>query len=167
MRRLLAALALLPLVACGFHPLYAERSPLGYDPALAAIDVRPAPDRIGQIITQTLREQLNPRGAHLPARYILTLNLAVARSNLGIQRDNTSVRGELRFNVGLTLSGAGGGGVVYEDSINTVTAFNLPNDAYAATVAEESAREQAADQLGREIADRIAVFMKRREAEGT
>ena len=73
MRRLLAALALLPLVACGFHPLYAERSPLGYDPALAAIDVRPAPDRIGQIIAQTLREQLNPRGAHLPARYILTL----------------------------------------------------------------------------------------------
>ena len=56
---------------------------------------------------------------------------------------------------------------MYEDSISTVTAFNLPNDAYAATVAEESAREQAADQLGREIADRIAVFMKRREAEGT
>jgi LPS-assembly lipoprotein len=165
-RRALAALVLLPLAACGFRPLYAERSPLDYDPALATIEVRPAPDRIGQILTQSLREQLNPRGAHLPPRYVLTLALSVARSDLGIRRDNTSSRGELSFNVSLTLNATGGGGVVYQDSIRTITAFNLPDDAYAATVAEQNAREAAADELGREIAERLTVFVRRHGGAG-
>ena len=165
-RSALAALLLLPLAACGFRPLYGERSPLGYDPALAAIEVQPARDRAGQILTQSLREQLNPRGAHLPARYVLSIALSVARSDLGVRRDNTSTRGELAFNVSLSLSAVGGGDAVYKDSIHTLTAFNLPDDAYAATVAEENAREEAADQLGREIAERIAVFLRRRGGEG-
>jgi LPS-assembly lipoprotein len=165
--RALAALCLLPLAACGFRPLYAERSPLGYDPTLAAIEVRPAADRIGQILTASLREQLNPRGANLRPRYVLTVALAVARSDLGIRRDNTSSRGELSFAVSLKLNPAGGGDVLFQDSIRTVTAFNLPDDAYAATVAEENAREEAANELGREIAERVAVFMRRQSGEGT
>ncbi len=166
-RSALAVLALLGLAACGFRPLYADRSPLGYDPALATIDVQPAADRVGQILTQSLREQLNPRGAHLPTRYVLTVALSVARSDLGVRRDNTSTRGELAFNVSLTLNAVGGGDTaVYKDSIRTITAFNLPDDAYAASVAERSAREEAADQLGREIANRLAVFMRQHGAEG-
>jgi hypothetical protein len=165
-RRALAALSLLPLAACGFSPLYGERSPLGYDPALAAIEVRPARDRIGQIMTQSLREQLNPLGAHLPVRYIVTLSLSVSRSDLGVRRDNTSSRGELDFNVSVTLNAASGGAVLYQDSIRTITAFNLSDDAYAATVAEQNAREEAANQLGREIAERLAVFLRRRDEAG-
>jgi LPS-assembly lipoprotein len=165
-RRALAALLLVPLAGCGFRPLYAERSSLGYDPALAAIQVQPAPDRVGQILTQSLREQLNPRGAHLPTRYVLTVAVSVVRSDLGIRRDNTSTRGELTFTVSLTLSAVGGGASVYKDSIRSLTAFNLPDDAYAASVAEQNAREEAADQLGREIADRLAVFLRRHGTEG-
>jgi len=165
--RALAALGLLGLAACGFHPLYADRSPLGYDPALAAIEVRPAPDRIGQILTQALREQLNPRGVNLKPRYFLSVALSVARSDLGIRRDNTSSRGELIFSVTLKLNPAGGGDVAFQDSIRSITAFNLPDDAYAATVAEQNAREEAANELGREIAQRIAVFMRRQGAAGT
>jgi LPS-assembly lipoprotein len=165
--RALAALVLLPLAACGFHPLYAERSPLGYDPALAAIEVRPAPDRVGQILVASLREQLNPRGAKLRPRYVLSISLAVARSDLGIRRDNTSSRGQLAFSVSLSLSPAAGGDALFQDSLRTVTAFNVPDDAYAATVAEQSAREETADELGREIAERVAVFLRRQSGEGT
>lgn len=165
--RALAALVLLPLASCGFHPLYAARSPLGYDPTLAAIEVRPARDRIGQILVAALREQLNPRGANLQPRYVLTVTLAVSRSDLGIRRDNTSSRGELALAASLSLNLAGSSDVLFQDSIRTVTAFNLPDDAYAATVAEQSAREEAADALGREAAARVAVFMRRQSGEGT
>jgi LPS-assembly lipoprotein len=166
-RRALAALGLLGLAGCGFHPLYAERSPLGYDPALAAIEVRPAADRIGQILTQSLREQLNPRGVNLKPRYILSIVMSVARSDLGIRRDNTSSRGELVFSVTLKLSPAAGGDVAFQDSIRSITAFNLSDDSYAATIAEQNAREETANELGREVAERVAVFMRRQGGSGT
>ena len=160
-RRAVAALLLLLLAGCGFHPLYADQSPLGYDPTLAAIQVRPVPDRIGQILVDTLREQLNPRGASLKTRYILTINLALNRSDLGVRRDNTSSRGELAINASLILNEAGNNTVAFKDTIRVLTAFNLSDDAYAATVAEQNAREEAAADLGREIAQRLAVYVRR------
>jgi LPS-assembly lipoprotein len=163
-RRALAAALLLALAGCGFHPLYAERSPLGYDPALAAVTVRPVPDRIGQILVASLREQLNPRGATETPRYVLSIGLTVNRSDLGIRRDNTTSRAELRLDVSLQLTPSGGEAVLFRDTLQTLTAFDLPDDAYAATVAEQSARAAAAADLGREIAVRVAVFMQSQRA---
>ena len=57
--------------------------------------------------------------------------------------------------------------MLFQDSIRTMTAFNLPDDAYAATVAEQSAREEAADALGREIADARRRLHAPSEREGT
>jgi LPS-assembly lipoprotein len=159
-----AALLLLSLGGCGFHPLYAERTPLGYDPALAAIDVRPVPERDGQILAAAVREELNPRGATVPQRYVLNIDMSVARSDLGIRRDNTSSRGELSISVSLRLATTGSETPVFRDSLRSITAFNVPDDAYAATVAEQHAREQAADALGREIAARVGIFLHRQEA---
>jgi LPS-assembly lipoprotein len=157
----LACVALLALAGCGFHPLYGGTQALGYDPKLAAIKVQPVPDRIGQILVSSLREQLNPTGQPVPARYVLSVTMSVDRSDLGIRRDNTSTRGELSINATLSLHEAEGDKIVYSDAVRTVTSFNLPDDAYAATVAEDTARTEAADELGREIAERIAVFMRR------
>lgn len=163
-RRGAALLALLLLAGCGFHPLYAAMTPLGYDPALAAIEVRPAPDRDGQILVASVREQLNPRGARLKPRYVLAIGMAIARSDLGIRRDNTSTRGELTISATLTLNDAATNEVVFRDELRTFTAFNRPDDAYAATVAEDKARTEAAADLGREIAERISVYMHRQTA---
>jgi LPS-assembly lipoprotein len=165
-RRLGAMLVTAALGACGFHPLYAEQSTLGYDPTLAAIDVRPAPDRIGQILVAALREQLNPRGAQLQTRYVLAIKLQVARSDLGIRRDNTSTRGELAISTNLILTDATTNQVVYRDEIRRITSFNEPDDAYAATVAEDNAREEAASDLGREIAERLALYVRQQQTGG-
>ena len=67
----LAAL-LLALAGCGFHPLYAAGGGVrDWDPALAAISVRPIPDRPGQILALALRENLNPSGVSAPKRWDL------------------------------------------------------------------------------------------------
>ncbi|HZT51185.1 MAG TPA: LPS assembly lipoprotein LptE [Stellaceae bacterium] len=151
---------LLGLGGCGFHPLYAENSPLGYDPALASVEVRPVPDRIGQILVQSIREQLNPRGVRVKPRYVLSIAITVVRADLGIRRDNTSSRGELTIAATLKLSPPGSDKSVLDDALSTVTSFNRPDDAYAATVAEDSASNVAAADLGRQIAQRIAVYLR-------
>jgi len=156
-----AALLLAALCGCGFHPLYAENTTLGYDPALALVEVRPVPDRVGQILAASVREQLNPHGARLKPRYVLLIAMSLARADLGIRRDNTSSRGELTINANLSLNEAGSNKVLFQDTLRTVTSFNRPDDAYAATVAEDNARELAAADLGREIAERVAVYLQR------
>jgi hypothetical protein len=126
--------------------------------------VRPVPDRIGQILVATVRDQLNPHGARLKPRYVLIIGMSVARADLGIRRDNTSSRGELTIAANLTLNEAGTNAVVYQEALRTITSFNRPDDAYAATVAEDSARELAAADLGREIAQRVAVYLRRQRS---
>lgn len=163
-RRAAFALLLLALSGCGFHPLYAEMSPLGYDPALASVEVRPVPDRVGQILVASVRDQLNPHGARLKPRFVLLIGMTVARADLGIRRDNTSSRGELSIAANLTLNEAGTNTIVFQDVLRTVTSFNRPDDAYAATVAEDYARELAAADLGREIAQRVAVYLHRQRS---
>lgn len=163
-RRLGALLITVALGGCGFHPLYAEQTTLGFDPTLAAIDVRPAPDRIGQILVASVREQLNPRGAQLKTRYVLSIGLQVAQNDLGIRRDNTSTRGELTITTNLVLTDNTSQKVVFHDQIRRITSFNRPDDAYAATVAETNAREEAASDLGREIAERLALYVRQQQA---
>jgi LPS-assembly lipoprotein len=163
-RRTALALLLVALSGCGFHPLYAEMSPLGYDPALASVEVRPVPDRIGQILVASVRDQLNPHGTRVKPRYMLFIVMSVTGGDLGIRRDNTSSRGELSLSADVTLSESGANAVVFQDSLRTVTSYNRPDDAYASTVTEDHAREQAAEDLGREIAQRVAVYLRRQRA---
>ena len=49
-------------------------------------------------------------------------------------------------------------------SIRSTTSFNEPDDAYAATVAEDHAREEAASDLGREIAERVTLYFRTQRA---
>jgi LPS-assembly lipoprotein len=166
-RELRAAALALPLAACGFHPLYGERTALAWNPELAAVDVHPAANRLGQIATDEVRQQLNPRGVAIDPRYELIVTITEADSNLGIARDNTSSRGELLISAALTLHPRGSTRVMFTDSVRSTTAFNLSNDAYAATVAEDNARREAAVDLGREIALRVQLYFERQARGGT
>ncbi|MGH6969754.1 MAG: LPS assembly lipoprotein LptE [Stellaceae bacterium] len=160
-RSILAALAAAPLAGCGFHPLYGGHTAGEYDPRLAAIKVTPIPDRQGQLLALALREKLNPRGVTTPTRYTLTVNLALVRTDLGIQRNATSTRSEINATANYSLSG---GGTSIAGSSRTVSAFNLQDDAWAATVAENDARERAIQDLADAIYVQLSLWSQRRTA---
>jgi LPS-assembly lipoprotein len=158
--RLALALPLAALSACGFRPLYASRQPLGYDPLLAAVDVRPVPDRVGQILVQRLRQELNPQGVALKPRYVLNLTLSLTPTNLGLQRDNTSTHGQLTLIATMKLSPEGTQTVVFEQTVQRIASFDYPFDAYAASVAQDNARDIAANDLAREIAQKLHIYLQ-------
>ena len=157
-------LALSVLTACGFHPLYGAHQPLGYDPNLAAIEVRPAPDRVGQILVDALREELNPSGAQLKPRYVLNMTVTLASANLGIERDNTSTHGELTITASIRLNREGSEDILMSGTVQRIASFVYPFDAYAATVAQDNARDIAANDLAREIAEKLAIYMRQHPA---
>lgn len=160
-RNILAALAAAPLAGCGFHPLYGGRTAGEYDPRLAAIKVAPIADREGQLLELALREKLNPRGIAAPTRYSLTVTLTLTRSDLGIQRNATSTRSEINAAASYHLSGSG---INVTGNSRTVSAFNLQDDAWAATVAEKDARARAIEDLADSIYTQLSLWSQRQTA---
>ena len=160
-RSILAALAAAPLAGCGFHPLYGGHTAGEYDPRLAAIKVAPIPDRQGQLLELALREKLNPRGVTTPTLYTLSISLNLSRSDLGIQRNATSTRSEINASASYLLRGDG---TNVTGNSRTVSAFNLQDDAWAATVAENDARERAIEDLADAIYLQLSLWSQRQTA---
>jgi LPS-assembly lipoprotein len=159
-RRVAFAFAMLPLAACGFHPLYAENRRVADEPALAAIKVMPIADRMGQQLELSLREQLNPHDLSLETRYQLSITLAVSRADLGIQRDATATRGQVNVTAIIVLADAKTAKVLYRASAHSLSAFNVVNDAFAAQVAQDDSDLRTVRDLADEIRTRIAIFLQ-------
>lgn len=157
-------LLILLLGACGFHPLYGERELATAEPELAAIEVMPIKDRIGQELELSLREALNPRAIAVAPRYRLAVSLNVARYDLGIQRDASSTRARVDVIATFQLIDAQNGQSVYLSRTQSTSAFNILNDAYAAQVAEEDARTRTVRDLSDEIRTRLALFLRHQRA---
>ena len=162
-RRAVLALLLLPLAACGFHPLDGEYAQGIDEPELAAIKVAPIRDRIGQQLEWALREELNPRGVSAESRYTLLVSLSITRTDLGLQRDASATRGRIDALAQFSLLDHAGKSI-YSSHTQSVSAFNIVNDAYASQVAEDDARTRTVRDLSEEIRTRLALFLRQRRA---
>jgi hypothetical protein len=82
------------LAGCGFRPLYGTPQ---YDilPELAAIQVSPIADRIGQQLRNMLYDRLTPDGEPKRPRYTLRVRVTTTKKSLGIQEDETVTRANL------------------------------------------------------------------------
>jgi LPS-assembly lipoprotein len=161
-RRTLLALALLPLAACGFHPLYSEAVQRQASPQLAGIIVTQIPDRYGQQLELALREALNPEGLSVKPLYRLDVGIQVQRIDLGIQRDASSTRGRINAYATLTLYDIKTNRQIYTSRTQSTSAFNILQDAFAAEVAEEDARTRTVHDLSDQISLRLALFLRNR-----
>lgn len=158
------ALALLPLAACGFHPLYAESEEARYEPELAAIKVAPIANRIGQQLELSLREAFNPRGLSVEPRYTLSVTLIVTRVDLGIQRDAAATRGRVDVTAAILLADTKTAQVLYHSRTQATSSFNIVDDAYAAHVAEDDLRTRTVRDLTDEIRTRVAFYLREKRA---
>jgi LPS-assembly lipoprotein len=163
-RRSLLALALLPLAACGFHPLYSEGVQRQENPQLAGIIVSQIPDRYGQQLELALREALNPQGLTVKPLYRLNIAIQIQRIDLGIQRDASSTRGRINAYASLALIDVKTNRQIYASATQSTSAFNILQDAYAAEVAEEDARTRTVRDLTDQIRLRLALFLRDRPA---
>ena len=163
-RRVLLLLLLLPLAACGFRPLYAERAQELDEPSLAAVKVLPIKDRIGQLLELSLRESFNPRGVAVEPRYTLTVALTTTRVDLGLQRDATSTRARVDVYANFILADASSGKAVCNGRSQSTSAFNVLDDAYSAQVSEDDARARTVRDLSDDIRTRLALFLQHQRA---
>jgi LPS-assembly lipoprotein len=164
-RRAVLALTLLPLIGgCGFHPLYGEQEQEVLDPELAAVVVTPIADRDGQKLEFMLREQLNPDRLAVKRLYALQVILRATRIDLGLQRDATSIRGRIDGSATMILTTLTTHKQLYNSTAVSSSDFTILEDAYAAQVGEDDARERVVRDLSNQISLRLSLFLREQHA---
>jgi len=162
-RCVLAALLLLP-TACGFHPLYgttttANGVTVDVQRQLETIRIVPSANRLGQLLYNSLRDKLNPRGVPSDPRYVLTVGLTETQQELLLEQDQSATRTNLLVVADYHLRRADSQTEVLVGTVRTRTGFNILSNEYATRIAQQDAEARSAQELADGIRQRLAIYM--------
>lgn len=145
-RHFLSLLAVAPLGACGFTPVYA---PGGAGQALRGRVLVAAPDtRLGFLLVARLEERL---GLPQEAAYRLDYTIETSESDLAITGTNDITRINIAGTVDFTLTETATDAQLMADSVSTFTAYSTTSTA----VSTAAARRDAQDRLMIALADQV------------
>lgn len=145
-RTFLTLLAAVPLLGCGFTPVYA---PGGSGLALRGqVLVAPPDTRLGFVLVSRLEERLGRPDA--PA-YQLDYTVETSETNLAITGTNDITRINITGTVRFTLTNMATNAQVLADTVSTFSAYSTTGT----SVATASAERDAQDRLMTSLADRV------------
>jgi LPS-assembly lipoprotein len=162
MRRVLAILMLsLVLPGCGFKPMYGENTTTTSTSVMdrmASIDIRPIPDRLGQIVRNQLVDAITPTGTSGAPAYELALKIGEEREDVGLRQNASATRANYRMSAKFELREIASDKVVLSGTTWAETAFDIVQQDYPTVIAQQDAQKKLAIELAEEIKTRIAVF---------
>ena len=154
------AVVVMALTACGFEPLYGDRGARpGAVSQLAAVEVAPIPERIGQVLRNDLLDLISPFGAPAQPNYRLEVRLDFDREGLGFRPDEAITRINLRLGASYRLVVPDSGETVFSDVARSAVSYNVVQSDFANLNAERDAERRAAHMIGEEISARIGLFL--------
>ena len=160
-----ALLLLLAAAGCGFQPLYGRGADRAGPEELRSVDIHPIADREGQLVHNFLTQRMHPTGKSRRPRYRLEVTLETRRQELGIRKDETATRANLRVTAEMAVRELATGEVVYTSRTVSNNAYNILENRFATISSERDAMHRAARQLADAIHIRLGIFFARR-AEG-
>ena len=128
---------------------------------MAAIRIAPLPDRMGQTMHNFLRDRLNPEGQPGDPDYLLQVRLTATRRDLGIRKDETATRANLRLSAHFFLRDARSKAILFKGLASSVSSFNILEDQFATTFSEANARNRALRALSDDIRTRLGIYFSR------
>ena len=149
----------LALSGCGFSPQYGSLNPNQASSGanlIAAIQVAPIPDRIGQIMQNALIDRLTPRGVPDAPDYELRLALEEEREGFGVEPDREVTRERLRLTARYFLIDLATGEAVVADQARTLVSYDIVQSDFATLVTREDNLAEAAETLVEDIVARLA-----------
>jgi LPS-assembly lipoprotein len=160
LRCLVVGLALFGLAACGFQPLYGERSVRSVSSdELAAVQIDLLRDREGQMLRNELLDRFQPAGGALQPRYGLSVGLQLSRTALGIQTDATASRMNLTLSATYVLRELTTGAVVFKGQGRSIDSFDITNSDFATTSSEAEAIRRTVTDLSEQITTRVSIAL--------
>ncbi|MBC7769325.1 MAG: hypothetical protein H7124_11110 [Phycisphaerales bacterium] len=150
MRVLIASLTLL-LAACGFQPMYA---PPGGGQAIGPVQIEQIEGKAGHVLRTELSRILSVENGAAPSQ--LEITLAEQVTPLGIRRDESATRAELRLIANYVLTPPNNAQVM-RGSVVTVVNYDIPTAAFGEIAAQDDARERAAETMAQRFRSELAL----------
>jgi len=120
------------------------------------------PERTGQMLRQSLQDQLQAAGAPTVQHYTLNVSYAIAGQSVGIQADTSATRVRLVATASWSLTPIGQPGkkltfgqATTEDALNVIDEQYFAQDMESSTV-----NQQLADEIAAQITSQVAVYFK-------
>ena len=171
-RWLLGALAAAPLAACGFEPVYGNRTvrePTAGGPVtaqirddMAGIWIEPIPERMGQILRNQLIDLLNGTNEPTQPLYRLEVSLRQLKQAVLERRESLETATNLIIIATYKLKTPTGEVLTTNQSRSIVLYNQLPSP-YATVAAEEYARDRAVRQLAQDMRLRLSLYLANRK----
>lgn len=155
----LALAAALAAAGCGFAPLHGGG---GAEAALARVRIAPIADRPGQALRNQLLVRINPRGQPADPDFVLKVELAETRRDLGLRVDAAATRVALAVRARYALTGAADGRTLARGAVEAAGGYDVLDSAFATLKAEADTRARALRVLADEIAARLALALRAR-----
>lgn len=146
------------LSACGFTPLYGTSNQTsGVTSELSSVEVKPIPDRVGQMMRTALKRRLG-RSGQTAKHYQITVNLSETVTELAIERDAAATRANLTLSASYVMSRTVDGAELNVGAHKMVSSYNILTSDYGTIVAKADARKRAVEILADEIHARLAIY---------
>lgn len=162
--RFLIAASLLFITACGFHPVYGvnKYTAVGVEEFLAQVQISNIPDREGQYLRNALIDRFYRSGRPVNPSYNLTIDTIQERlRDLDVTIDSDSTRGQLTLITSLELTDLKTDERVLVRTLRSIASYNIIDSEFANRVSEQNTRENALDDLARQIEEQLALYFKR------
>jgi len=144
-------LGFLPLMACGFEPVYGTGTPANR--IIGKIDVEVSNGRNAFELRDRLIERLGALEG--PPTYLLKYTSNIESKNLTISKDNDVTRYTLKGVTNFDLVDMTSKKVIYNNKIASNTAYSATAGTYPTAIAERDANVR----LSRDMADKIVTLL--------
>lgn len=161
-RRAFTALALLALSGCGFAPLYGGAQGQAASAGLQSVQVQNIPERTGQMLRQSLQQQLYTSGQPVTELYTLSVNYNINQTGEGLQEDSSTTRTRFDAHAAWHLSPIGNPAVtLISGNATAMDALNIIDQQYFASNLEtDTVNQQLADQIAAQITIQLAAWFR-------
>lgn len=151
----------LVLTGCGFRPLHSVGiHGKKFTPRdLSGIRIDQLDNRNGQMVRNLLIELFSTAENVSKPRYRMSIKIRENKEGLGLQRDDTVTRFNLRMSGSFSLIETKSKKAVLNGKARSIAAYNVVRSDYANLVAQSDARRRATRAIAEDIRNQTVIFL--------
>ena len=144
--------------SCGYEPIYSKNPTTNKE--LLSISVQNIKNRPGQILRNTLLNQLNPERERVITKYRLIVEISESKTSLAYRRDMSATRTDLKITANYLLKDIKNGEILLKQEAKSISSFDVVESVYATLIAEKDVREKNLKVISNDIYTNLVIFFK-------